>query len=144
MKTALAFALTLTVATAAAETKIIEYPDHYYAESTGTRVAKPASSADSIATPASAPPSVDHQKTTSPRAAVPVTNFDMSSSSIDPAEARTQISSEIQRLQKERDELLSLQARESSEQSALLQNRADGVLRKINKLSSELLKMPSP
>ncbi|HJV36504.1 hypothetical protein [Geomonas sp.] len=140
MKTAIAFALILSAATAAAETKIIEYPDHYYAESTGTPVAKPASSADTIAAPVSAPPVVDHQKTTARRTAGPVTNFEMPAQSIDPAEARTQINNELQRLQQQRSELLSPQTGESAELAAARQNRAAGVLRKINRLSSDLLK----
>ncbi|HJV36502.1 hypothetical protein [Geomonas sp.] len=144
MKTAIVLALILSAATAAAETSIIEYPDHYYAESTGSPVANPASSADRIATSASAPPSVDPQTTASPRQAVPATNFDIAAKSMDPAEVGTQISNEIQRLQKQRSELLAPQAGASSEQAALRQERAAGALRKLNRLSSELLKIPQP
>lgn len=144
MKTVIACAFVLAAATAAAETKIIEYPDHYYAESTGTPAAKPVSSPDPAPPTASAPERAVSEKSMAPRAAVPVTNFDPSSKLVDPAQARTDISNEIERLKKERSELLSPPAVESSEQAGLRQNRAAGLLRKINKLSSELLKRPQP
>ena len=144
MKIVMAFALIVSVSTAAAETKIIEYPDHYYVESTGIPEVKPATSPDSTSPKVSASPSAGHESSAPSPAARPVTNVDNASSSIDPAERRAEMENEILRLQRERSELLTPREGDPPEQAALRQQKAAGMLRKINKMSSELLKISKP
>jgi hypothetical protein len=144
MKIAILCAFILSAAVAGAETIIIEYPDHYYAESTDTPKAKPAPSRESSALPlpAMATPVADHDSSAFPATARPVTNFDSTPSPADPGERRASMDKEVQRLQRERGDLMTPQEGETPEQAARRQQRAQGILRKINKMSSELLRMP--
>ncbi len=142
MKIAILCAFILSAAMASAETIIIEYPDHYYAESTDTLKATPAPSRESSALPVIAMPMADHDSSTLPATARPVTNFDSPPPPVDPAERRASMDKEVQRLQRERGDLMTQQDGETLEQAARRQQRAQGILRKINKMSSELLRMP--
>ncbi len=134
MKIAILCAVILSAATAAAETIIVEYPDHYYVESAGT--------------PASAPPTAeavpvpDQKSSALPVTSKPVTNFDLASQPVDPAERRASMEKEIERLQRERNDLLTPLEGETPDQAAQRQQQVQEKLRRINKMSSELLKMP--
>ncbi len=142
MKIAILCAVILSAATAAAETIIVEYPDHYYVESAGTSESAPPAEAVPVPVPGQEsivlPPA-----TAKPVAnAKPVTNFDVAPQPVDPAERRASMEKEIERLQRERSDLLAPREGETPEQAARRQHLAQGMLRKINKMSSELLKTP--
>ena len=143
MRIAILSAFILSAAAASAETIIIEYPDHYYVESTGTPEAKSAPSRESSEHPVMATPMADNDSHAPHAAARPVTNFDSPPQPLDPAERRASMDKEVQRLQRERGDLMTTpQEGETPEQAARRQQRAQGALRKINKMSSEMLKMP--
>ena len=143
MRIAILSAFILSAAAASAETIIIEYPDHYYVESTGVPEAKPAPSHESSEAPAMSTPVADHVSSAPPAAARPITNFDNTPQPLEPAERRASMDKEVQRLQRERGALMAPpQEGETPEQAARRQQRAQGVLRKINKLSSEMLRTP--
>ena len=142
MKVAILCAVILSAATATAETIIIEYPDHYYVESSGIPEPKSAPSRESSAPTAIATPVADHDGIAPPATARPVTNFESPPQPADPAERRASMDKEVQRLQRERGDLMTPQVGETPEQATLRQQRAQGMLRKINKMSSELSRMP--
>ena len=131
-------AVVLTAATVAAETVIIEYPDHYYVESTGTPEAKPAPSREGSAPPARTVPTPDHESRAPSAAARPGTNFETASQPVASAERRASMEREIQRLQGLHSELTTPREGESVEQAERRQREAEGKLRKINRLSSEV------
>lgn len=133
MKIAILCAVILSAATAAAETIIVEYPDHYYVESTGTLQRAPT---------AEAVPVPDQKSNALPVTAKPVTNFDITPQPVDPAERRASMEKEIERLQRERSDLLTPLEGETPDQAAQRQQQVQEKLKKINKMSSELLKMP--
>ncbi|GFE58076.1 hypothetical protein [Geobacter sp. AOG1] len=141
MKFALLCAIVLSAATAAAETVIIEYPDHYYVESTGTAEAKSAPSREGSAPPARTVPAPEQESRAPAVAARPVTNFDNDPQPVAPAERRASMEKEIQRLQGLRSELMTPREGETADQAERRQREAEGKLRKINRLSSELLKI---
>ena len=134
-------AVLLSAATATAETIIIEYPDHYYVESVGIPQGKPAPSRDDSVSHANAT-SVADNSNTPPAAVRPVTNFDNTPQQVDPAERRAALESEIQRLQRERSALMTPQEGETSDQANRRQQEALGRVRKLNKILSELTKVP--
>ncbi len=133
MKIAILCAVILSAATAAAETIIVEYPDHYYVESAGTPASAPT---------AEAVPVPDQKSSALPVTSKPVTNFDLASQPVDPAERRASMEKEIERLQRERNDLLTPLEGETPDQAAQRQQQVQEKLRRINKMSSELLKMP--
>jgi hypothetical protein len=142
MRTAIICAVILSAATAYAETIIIEYPDHYYVESTGIPEAKPVQSPENNAPPAISTPVVaDHERHAHTPASRPVTNFATTPQPVDPSERRAAMDQEIQRLQRERGDLLTPRNGESIDDAARRQQKAAGMLKKINKMSSELLNM---
>lgn len=138
MKIAILCAVVLSAATAAAETVIIEYPDHYYVESTGTLEANPAPSREGGAPPARTVPTLDENGPPSPPAR-PVTNFE--TQPVTPAERQAAMEREIQRLQGLRSELTIPREGETAEQADRREREAEGNLRKINRLSAELQKI---
>jgi len=142
MKTAILVTVILSAATAAADTKIIEYPDHYYVESTGVPGEKPVPSLGRNASPAKILPVIDDGNAAPAAMARPVTNFEASPQPVDPAERRASMDQTIQQLQRERSELLMPKEGETPDQVAYRQQEAAGKLRRINKLSSEMLKLP--
>ncbi len=129
----------LSAATATAKTTIIEYPDHYYVESVGISDGKPASRVDSV--PSAKAPSAPIQESSDP-VATPVTNFDATRQPVDPVERRASMERELERLQREHRMLSVPQEGETSDQANRRQQEAQGKLRKINKILSELTKMP--
>ncbi len=145
MKVAVLSIIILSAAVASAETIIIEYPDHYYVESTGTPASKPAPAAES-SPPVKAPPVADYANSAPSAAAIPVTNFDGAHTPppVGPADRRVGMNNEIQRLQGERGDLLIPRDRESGDDVFRREQRAAKILQKINRMSSELLKMPGP
>jgi hypothetical protein len=142
MKIAILCAVVLSAATAAAETVIIEYPDHYYVESTGTPEANPAPSREGGAPPARRVPAPDQESGAPSPAARPVTNFE--TQPVAPAERQAALEREIQRLQGLRSELTTPREGETAEQVDRRQREAEGNLRKINRLSAELRKIAVP
>jgi hypothetical protein len=146
MKIVILCAIMLSAAMASAETIIIEYPDHYYVDSTGTPTAKPAPSAESSSPPVKEPSVANYAGNAPSVAASPVTNFDNTHTPppVDPAERRAAMDKEIQRLQRERGDLLTPRDGETPDEVVRRQQRAAGILRKINKLSSELVKTLGP
>jgi hypothetical protein len=143
MKLAIVCAVLLSAATAIAETTIIEYPDHFYVESVGATGGKPALSRDNSTLPAKATPVADHESTPPPATARPVTSFNSTQQSMDPAERRASMERELQRLQRERTVLLTSQEGETFDQANHRQEEALSKLRKINKMSSELVNTPT-
>ncbi len=75
-------------------------------------------------------------------AATPVTNFDNTPQPVDPTEQRAAINTLIQQLQSEYNELMTPQAGETPDQSALRQRQALAKLHRINRLKSKLLAIP--
>ena len=140
MNIAILCAVVLSAATAAAETVIVEYPDHYYVESTGTPEAKPAPSREGNAPPRTVP-TPDRESGTPSAAARPVTNFDAAPQPIAPGERRAALEREIPRLQGQYRELTTPREGETAEQADRRQREAEGKLRKMNRLSSELQKI---
>jgi hypothetical protein len=132
----------LSPAVAGAETIIIEYPDHFYAESTGTPEAGAPPSHEKIAPTAVAKPApADQDRGTHAPASRPVTNFEAAPEPVDPVVRRAGMQQEIDRLQRARGDLLAPRDGETPDDAAHRQQRAAGMLRKINKMSSELLNM---
>ena len=143
MKIAILCAVILSAAVARAETIIIEYPDHYYVESVGTPEVKSAHSPGSSVPPAAkTTPATANESSAPPATAKPMTNFDSTPQPVEPAARRASMDKEIQRLQRERSELMKPQEGETPDQANRRQQAAAGKLRKINKMSSELLKIP--
>ncbi len=143
VKTSVLCIVLLLSALAEAETVIIEYPDHFYVESVGIPGERADLSRDNETSPAKATTLANHENSnTSPASARPVTNFDNSQHPVDAAERRVSMEKELQRLQRERSELLTPQEGETSDRANRRQQEAQGKLRKINKMQSELPKMP--
>jgi hypothetical protein len=144
MYIAILWAVLLSTATADTVTTIIEYPDHYYVESVGISQGKPAPSQDDNLSPAKATPIADNDSNPPLAGARPVTDFDNSPQSVDPERRRAAMEGKIQRLQRERSTLMTPQEGETSDQANRRQQEALGRLRKLNKISSELTKVPGP
>jgi len=142
MNFAIVCAVILSAATAAAETVIIEYPDHYYVESTDVPGGKPAPSRERSVPPVAATPVVKSEIIVTPPSSRPITSPELKTRPLDPAERRVAMEREIQRLQRERSELMTPQPGETPDIADRRQRDALGRLRKINKLSSEVLKIP--
>jgi hypothetical protein len=142
MKVAIVCALILSAATAVAETVIIEYPDHYYVESTDVPSVKPAPSRERNVPPVAATPVVKSEVIPTSSSSRPITSPELKTRPLDPAERRVAMEREIQRLQRERSELMTPRPGETPEQADRRQRDAHGRLRKINKLSSEVLNIP--
>ncbi len=132
----------LLVTLAEAQTVIIEYPDHFYVESAGLPEGRSALSRDNNTPPAKTTTHADQESSPPPATTRPVTSFDNSQQPVDPAERRASMDREIQRLQRERSELLVPQDGEAPDQANRRQQEADRKLRKINKMLSESSKMP--
>jgi hypothetical protein len=143
MKIAILCAVILVATTAAAETVIIEYPDHYYVESTGIPEGKPVTSKVSSAPPAAAHTVTVNQSEAPPGTARTFTNFQTATHPVDPAELRAEMAREIQRLQSEVNALSAPQEGETPDQASARQHQAAWRLRKINRMSSEMLKIPA-
>jgi hypothetical protein len=141
MKVAILCVIILSAATASAETTIIEYPDHYYIESVDIPAEKPAPSQEISVPPAEETPVVNRDSSVLSATPRPMTIFNNAPQPVNPAERRAAMENEIQRLQRERSELMTQKEGENSDQAASRQQAADGKLRKINKISSELLKI---
>jgi hypothetical protein len=132
----------LSAATAAAETTIIEYPDHYYVESTGVKGVTTASNPGKSIPPAKALPVTADEKSSQRTTARPVTNFGSTPQPVDPVERRASIDKMIQRLERERSDLVTPKERETPDQIARREQEAMGKQRRINRLTSELQKIP--
>jgi len=141
MKIVLFCFIILTAGIATAETIIIEYPDHYYVESVDIPAGKPAHLQENSVPPSNTIPAIVNESSATPASARPETNFDSSPQPVDPAERRSAMEKEIQRLQWERSELMAPKHGESPDQADIRHQAAAGKLRKINKISSELLKI---
>ena len=124
-----------------AETIIIEYPDHYYVESTGVPGAKPAPDPDKTS-PLMTAPGKAEKEPAYPTKTSPVTNFVPQPRPAEPSERRASMDDAIQRLQFERSVLLTPTRGETLDQVEQRQLEATGILRRINRISSEILKMP--
>lgn len=128
-----------SVSTASAETVVLEYPDHYYVESTGTAGGK-SEAAQTNAPAGPALPEVAQQS--APRSAArPFSNVSPIPATTE--ERRTALMTEIGNLQRERADLLSSLKAPSSDAATHSQQDADAKLRKIKKMQSELLKLPA-
>ena len=123
------FAIFLLATLASAETVIIEYPDHFYVESTGSPNEKPAVSLEGNA-PASRPPAPP---------------FRESISAVEkPTEAEERIKAlaeGIERLQREQKDLAASREGETPDQVNLREQEAYGKLKRIKRMSSELQKL---
>lgn len=139
MKFAILCAVILSAAVVGAETIIIEYPNHYYVESTGTPEAKPAHYPGSSVPHSNTIPAAVNESSSPPATARPVTNFDSIPQPLEPVERRVSMENEIQRQQRERNELMRPIEGETTEQADRRQQAAAGKLKKINKMSSELI-----
>ncbi|RII26825.1 MAG: hypothetical protein CXR31_10500 [Geobacter sp.] len=136
MKVAILCAVFFSAVTAtAAETIIIEYPDHYYVESIGTPKAD-VSREDRA--PARVVTGADQESGAPSAAARPVTNFENASQPVASAERRGSMEREMQRLQSLHSELTTPREGETPEQADRRQREAERKLRKINRLSSEM------
>jgi hypothetical protein len=142
MKIAILSVVILLAAMASAETTIAEHPNRYYVESVGTPGAKPALSGENNVPPAQAAPVADHDSSAPPVTARPITDFDDAPQPVDPVERRASLNKEVQRLKLVRGDLMIRQEGETPEQADRRIQRAQRILRKINKISSELLRMP--
>lgn len=136
MKTAILMSIILMAAPAAAKTVIIEYPDHYYVEMTGVPAADPPARERRLPPLATPPATADGGVTVRP-----VTDFDNTPRPQDPAERRASMTDAMQRLRREHDDLTTPREGETSEQTGQRERQAAGMLRRINRMSSELLKM---
>jgi hypothetical protein len=142
MKITILCAVILSAATATADTTIIEYSDHYVVESAVTPDATAALSRESSTPAASAAPDAYPEVSASPPAKpTPVSNFGSTYQPVAPAERWAAMNRKIQQLQQERGELMAPREGDSPDQAALRQQEAAGKLKKINKMSSELLKI---
>jgi hypothetical protein len=150
MKTLICSIIVLTSALSSAETIIKENPNNYYVESTGTFAPSTGSSdsASVINNESSAIPintesvieanQIPHLTTPAVQRAVVENEIQQTA----PNEQRAEIEKEIQRRQHERDDLLKSPEVETYDQAIRRQEMADGMLKKINKLSSMLLTLP--
>jgi len=147
MKSSVLCAFIVLPCMAAAETIIIEYPDHFYAESVGTpeRSSNSGVSRKGTTPPAEEPYAAVHQidEAPPPSEAMPGTDFDAPPPVVGAAERRIEMKRMIQKLQWEQAEMLKPRPGETPDQAELRQKQAYGKLRRIKKISSELLRMPS-
>ncbi len=141
MKSAILLTIILLAAPAAAKTVVIEYPDHFYVEMTGVPGAEPVTVQERnplrfIDQPASGGGGTDAAQ------ARPVTDFDTTPPPLDPEKRRALMTDAVQRLQRAREDTLTPRDGETPEQAGERERRAAGMLRKINRMSAELLKTP--
>ena len=129
MKNLIFFAILLLATLASAETVIIEYPDHFYVESTGSPNEKPAASAESNA-PASRPAPVPSRESISSTEKTEETE-----------ERRKALAEGIERLQREQKDLAVPREGETPDQVNSRQQEAYGKLKKLKRMSSELQKL---
>ena len=123
------FAILLLAPLASAETVIIEYPDHFYVESTGSPNEKPAASAESNA-PASRPAPVPYHE-----------GISSTDKTEETEERRKALAEGIERLQREQKDLAVPREGETPDQVNSRQQEAYGKLKKLKRMSSELQKL---
>jgi len=129
MKILIILAIFLLATLASAETVIIEYPDHFYVESTGSPNEKPAVSLENnapVSRPSAAPPRESILSVEKPS---------------DTEERIKALSEGIERLQKEHEDLSPTQEGETPEQVNRREQEAYGKLKRIKRMSSELQKL---
>lgn len=129
MKILIILAILLLATLASAETVIIEYPDHFYVESTGSPNEKPALSLESNA-PASRPPAAPTRES--------ISSVEKPS---DTEERIKALSEGIERLQKEHETLTPAREGETPDQVNRREQEAYGKLKRIKRMSSELQKL---
>ncbi|HEX9079571.1 MAG TPA: hypothetical protein VF795_08285 [Desulfuromonadaceae bacterium] len=142
MKTALILSIFLLAAPAVAKTVIIEYPDHYYVEVTGAPSAETASSTERRPPAPAREPAAASGGGAGVASARPVTSFDNNPTALDPQQRRALMTDAVQRLQQARQDMLQPRDGETTEQAGERERQAAGMLRRINKMSAELLNMP--
>lgn len=141
MNIAILGAVLLSTTLAAAETIIIEYPDHFYVESAGIPEGNPAPPYNNSTTPATITFTADYESPPPLVTARPITSFDNNQQPVEPAERRDSMQRELGRLQREHSLLLAPQEGETSDQANRRQQEAFAKLKKINRISSELAKI---
>jgi hypothetical protein len=130
MKSVLIIIVNLILAgPAVAETVIVEYPDHYYVESTGSPNEKPAAGREGNGAPARPMPLPTRENI------LPDVRPEA------PGERRAALVNEIQRLQREQSGLMTPREGDTPDQISRKQQDATGKLMKIKRLSSELEKL---
>ncbi len=129
MKILILFVILLLATLASAETVIIEYPDHFYVESTGSPNEKSAVSLENNA-PASRPPAAPFHES--------VSSVEKPS---DTEERIKALSEGIERLQREQKDLASSREGETPDQVNRREQEAYGKLKRIKRMSSELQKL---
>ncbi len=142
MKIALILPIILLAAPALAKTVIIEYPDHFYVEVTGVPSAEPVSPRERpLPTPAGVAASAGVGGAEGAPAR-PVTDFDSTPRSLDPDQRRASMTDTMERLRRAREDMIAPRDGETPEQTGERERQAAGMLRRINRMSAELQKMP--
>ncbi|RII26978.1 MAG: hypothetical protein CXR30_16270 [Geobacter sp.] len=129
MKTIAILATLLLPAIACAETIIVEYPDHYYVESTGSPANKAAKATENVAPVAKPSPAPFRDSNAS------------LGKPVDAAERKSALTNELARLQREHDELATPKAGDTPEQISNKQQAAYAKLMKMRRITSVLQKM---
>lgn len=132
MNIAILFAILLSASLATAETIIIEYPDHFYVESSGSPNGKPAASREVAAPPPRPMPLPPRESIATP------------DKNKENKERREAWVAGIERLQREYDDLMISRVEDTPDQINNKQQEALGKLRKIKRISSELKNLKDP
>jgi len=129
MKTIVILATLLLPALARAETIIVEYPDHYYVESSGSPNGKAPKATESAAPAPRPTPAPFPAGSAAPERPV------------DAGERKQALTSELARLQREHDELATPREGDTPEQISNKQQAAYARLMKMRRITSVLQKM---
>jgi len=139
-------AITLFHAIASADTRIIEYADHYYVESNGTAAGRPEAAPDaSVQTPGrrSAPPADPARDASAPPASVnagqtpPSRNGKPAYSEEEAAALRPDLAAELERLENERAQLLDFDVAAHPDEVNSRRQQAIEIIQQINRVSAD-------